>query len=97
MHEHNDYFDRLVRGERPASGQNPRFGRIPNDETDAAEEVRDLIRHVQYEVDMATLCIRDILRWHGGKSIRDQLGPEDKERLIKIEAIAGPEAPKSDD
>jgi hypothetical protein len=97
MGEHNGFFDGLIRGEQPSSNQNPRFGRIPNDETDAVDEVMDLIRHVQYEVDMAMLCVRNVLRWHGGETIRNRLSSLDKDRLAKIEAIAGPEIPEADD
>lgn len=97
MRDHDEFFDRLIRGEHLESNPNPRFGRIPNDETDAVDEVMALIRHVQYEVDMAMLCIRSILRWHGGESIRSQLSPIDKDRLTKIEAIAGPEVSEVDD
>ncbi len=91
MAERNEYFDQLIRGENVKSHPYAFSSRIPHDEKAAAIQVRILLRYADDAADSAMTCIRDILRWHGGDTIRSQLSPADRDLLSKVEVLVGPE------
>ena|ERR1700722_8642749 len=90
MAEPNEYFNQLLRGEHPP---NPYAfsSRIPHDEKAALFQVTILLRNAQDAADDAMAVIRDILRFHGGATIRSQIRPQERELLPKLEAFVGPE------
>jgi hypothetical protein len=97
MTERNCYFEQLLRGEHPQSHDYRNPYRISHNEKSAVRDVMILLRNVQEDAQMAMATIRDIMRWHGGDTIRSQIRPQERDLLSLVEAIAGPEDCESDD
>lgn len=97
MAERNEYFDQLLRGEKPESHHYRSPNRIPHDEKTAVRDVITLLRNVQEDAQMAMATIRNVMRWHGAEIIRGQIRPQEMDLLPLVEALAGPEYCEADD
>jgi hypothetical protein len=91
MHEHNEFFAQLLRGEQPPSvSLFSQQHRIPVDTNASIGQVRRVLRGVEDEIFLAVEAIGNILRWHDRDEILAALPEKERAFWLALKAISPP-------